>query len=382
MEKKLIYILNQYSSNSVQHFYHITHLLTSMADKGVKIALVIEKCDERPDIVHENIEVICQQETTQIKRVIELSKILKELVNRGYKKIFIRITINSTIIAIVVGKLFGAKVYYWQSGTTYEVDKDKDFFNKIKWYLKSYSKFWIVKTFVDFFVTGPESMIEYYHKVVKVKKQKLLLLYNDIDLNRFSVPSLSDREVAKKALGFENDEKIILMVHRLSPVRKTDLYIPRILESANFIDNNIHLVIIGEGPELPILQSNISKSIAKYNIHLLGSKPNSEITKYYIAADVFINPSYTEGFPRVVIEAMASGLPIVATDAGGTRDLFGPKQREFIINKDAINSFRSKLAMIVDNEKIQNELSQENIDVVNRFSTEEVSRMYIERIFE
>lgn len=381
MDKKMIYVLNHYSSKSVQHFYHVLNLLIAMADKGVKIALIIEKSDDIPDIHHPNIEVICQKQKSKIKRILELLNILKMLIKHGYTKIFIRITLNSTVVSIIAAKLYGAQTYYWQSGTTYLVDKDKTLFKKYKWLLFSYSKVWFVKTFVDFFVTGPESMVDYYVDVVKVKREKMMLLYNDIDIKRFKVPSNEDKQRAKRLLGFKNTEKIVLMVHRLSPVRKTDMYIPNIFEDESLKEQNAHLVIIGDGPELDILKKLINNSSAKERIHLLGSKPNSEITKYYTAADIFINPSYTEGFPRVLIEAMACGLPVIATDAGGTIDLFGHIQRDFIINKMNISKFREKLCNLISNDEMQRKMSKENLNIINKYSTDSVSDMYIERIF-
>jgi glycosyltransferase involved in cell wall biosynthesis len=353
----------------------------AMANKGVKIVLIIEKCDDVPHINHKNINVICQKRRNKLSRVIELKNILKVLIKEGYSKIFIRITLNSAIISIIAGKLFGAQTYYWQSGTTLVVDKEKPLFNRLKWVMFSYSKLWFIKKYVDYFVTGPESMIDYYTNVVKVNNKKMLLLYNDIDINRFSIPSITEKQNARTALGFSSSEKIILMVHRLSPVRKTDMYVPYIFEAEILKEHNAHLVIIGDGPEMPLLKKQISDSIAKDRIHLLGSKPNNEITLYYTAADIFINPSYTEGFPRVVIEAMACGLPIIATDAGGTRDLFGNLQKNYVVDKDNIEEFREKLSILISNENILKELSMENLEEIKRFSTDAVSDMYIERIF-
>ncbi|CAH2716773.1 D-inositol-3-phosphate glycosyltransferase [Neobacillus rhizosphaerae] len=381
MDKKLIYVLNHYSNKSVQHFYHILNLLIAMADKGVKIALIVEKCDDVPAFKHKNIEVICQTQKNNFKRGLELFYTLKGLIREGYSRIFVRITINSTIIAIIAAKLFGAQTFYWQSGTTFLVDSDKKIFNKLKWMLLSYSKFWFVKKFVNFFVTGPESMIDYYTNIVKVNSEKMMLLYNDIDISRFSVPSAKEKENARKVLGFSDSEKVILMVHRLSPVRKSDKYVPYIFETDRLKKHNAHLVIIGEGPELPILKRKIEDSSARDRIHLLGSKPNSEITNYYAAADLFINPSYTEGFPRVVIEAMACGLPIIATDAGGTIDLFGKLQKNYVVDKENVEEFREKLSNILEDENMLEKLSLENLSVVKKYSTESVSDMYIERIF-
>lgn len=381
MEKKLIYILNHYSKDSVQHFYHTVNLLIALADKGVNIALIIEKCDDIPEIYHQNIDVICQKEKNNVKRSIELFQILSSLIKNGYRKIFIRITINSTIISIVAAKLFNCETYYWQSGTTIEVDKDKKLLNKIKWILFSYSRLCFVKKNVNHFVTGPETMVEYYVSNLKINKKKMVLLYNDIDLQRFSETSVEEKQQIRIKLGMKDSEKIILMVHRLSPVRKTDMYIPYIFDDQYFDDINAKLLIIGDGPERPLLEQLINNSSLKDRIKVLGSKPNSEIQEYYKAADLFINPSYTEGFPRVVIEAMACGLPIVATDAGGTLDVFGPAQKEFVVDRNNVMRFKEKMKELIGDKEKLSELSHENLKRVKRYSTDSVSDMYIERIF-
>lgn len=381
MEKKLIYIMNHYSSKSVQHFNHIMNLLNEMADKGIQIALVIEKCEDLPEFSHKNIVIICQKETNDYKRVMELLRILKDLIKSGYTKTFIRISINAAIISIIANKLYGGHTYYWQSGTTLEVDKNKKIFKKIKWYIFSYSRLFFVKTFIDNFVTGPETMIEYYIKALKIKPSKMMLLYNDIDITRFNILNDLEKKELRKKLSLLNNEKIVLMVHRLSPVRKTDMYIPSLFEDPYFEENNIRLLIVGEGPEKLLLQNKINESKLQDRIVLLGSKPNNEIQQYYQAADVFINPSYTEGFPRVVIEAMACGLPVIATNAGGTIDIFGSSQKEFVVNREDVNLFREKLIKVLSNDDLIKELGDENSRHVSKFSTEEVSNMYIERIF-
>lgn len=381
MQRKLIYVMNHYSKNSVQHFNHIINLLKEIANNGVDIALVVEKCEDYPEIDHIGITVICQKETNSIKRLFELYSILKKLLKIGYKKIFVRISINATIIAIAVAKLYKGKTYYWQSGTTLEVDKERKIISKIIWYIGSYLRFWVVKTLVDNFVTGPESMVEYYIDALNIKPEKMLLLYNDIDTTRFKEKTHQEKMDLRKDLGFQESETIILMVHRLSPVRKTNKYIPEIINDDFFRKKRIRLIIVGDGPERLLLEKNIVEYALEAHISLLGNIPNREIEKFYNIADVFINPSYTEGFPRVLIEAMSCGLPIVATNAGGSQDIFGTFQREYIVDKHDIYGFKKKLIELIEDRDLRQKLGIENLNEVKKYSTEAVSRMYIERIF-
>lgn len=380
--KKLIYILNEYDDNSTQHFYHIINLLKEIANLDVKILLIIEKCVGNVDVKHENIKVICQRKRNKISRAFELIKILRSYNRKGFKKVFIRISSNAAIISIF-GLIFKTKeIYYWQSGTTYFLEK-KSFkgLKRIKWYLFQVSKIKFIIKYTNYFVTGPETMIEYYKNVVNVPRNKLKLLYNDIDLSRFSKLEETSKLKIKKELGVAINKKIILSVHRLSPVRKTSMYLNNIFKLKELMNPEHLFIIIGDGPEKDLIQNMINENSVSDFVLLLGDIPNKNISKYYQIADIFINPSYTEGFPRVIIEAMASGLPIVSTDAGGTIDLVGKLQKRYILDKEDYLNFAFKLANILKNSVFMNQLSKENKESVSKYSTKNVAKMYKEVIF-
>lgn len=381
MGKKLIYVLNHYSNNSVQHFYHVINLLQLIANEGVAIALVIEKCDDLPTITNKNIKILAQKEKRKIKRVWELFTIISKLIKlENYNKVFIRISTIGAIVSIIAAKMYKAETYYWQSGAAFEIYRALPLFKRVKWYTINYTKFWIIKSYIDYFVTGPESMVDYYVVEAKVERRKIKMLYNDIDVSRFKKASQSEKKIIREKLGLKEDRKYILLVHRFSPVRKTDYYIPYIAES-DTLGSAIDFILIGDGPDKEMLYDKILKANL-HNVFMLGEKSNSCIQDYYKACDIFINPSYTEGFPRVIIEAMASGLPIIATDAGGTRDLFGEYQQRYVVNKENRELFRSRLVELIENEDIQKMCSIENIERSKRYSTKRVAKMYVNEIWD
>lgn len=380
MEKKLIYVLNHYSKNSVQHFFHVINLLEKIADSGVKIALVIEKCDDEVEINHENIKVYAQKEKEKVKRAKELYLIIRELIGDGYKKIYIRISIAATLITCMCAHKYGAEVYYWQSGDAFSFYRNLPFPQNLKWHIKSYIPYFLVKESVDYFVTGPEYMVGYYATEGHVKKEKIRLLYNDINVDRFQVVYEEEKRRIKADLGLREDKKYILQVHRFSDYRKTDFYIPYIMEFARDRDD-IVLLIIGSGAEEELVRKAIEES-GLHNIEMIGSKPNAVIQDYYKACDVFINPSNSEGFPRVVIEAMACGKPIVATAAGGTRDIFTDVQQPYVVNVEDRELFRTRLEEMIDNKELQKTCGASNRERVQKYSTENVAKMYIDMIWE
>ncbi len=385
MNNKLIYILNHYSQNSEQHFFHVINLLKEIASSGVQIALVIEKCDDELILNHPKIKLFIQQDKSKVGRLTELFKILWKLQKAGYKKSFVRISWVAACISIMVGFFSKLKTYYWLSGQgSIESFQSLNWgIPKIKLLLTSKLPFWFIKTFVYRFVTGPESMGEYMRVVMKVSQKKILILYNDIDISRFSKATDTERINYKNQFGLPFDKKLILFVHRLSPVRKTLFYMPFIISEffKTKSRDDYHFAFAGSGPEENELKKAIEEAHVSDCISLLGAIPNNQIDQLYKSADIFINPTYAEGFPRVLIEAMACGIPLVTTDAGGICDILGIQQKEYMIEKNERLSFANKLIDLANQPKIQNILSEENLIQVQRFSTEAVAQMYCDKIY-
>ena len=380
MNKKLIYILNQYSDKESSHFFHIINLLEQIASHDVKIVLIIEKSDGIPKFNCKNIEVICQKRAGFF-RFFELLLIVFKLYLKGYRKVFVRISQWGTIPAILLSKVSRMETYFWQSGTTHETESKKKF--NISRYLKSELPFNFVKKHTTFFVTGPEIMVDYYISKVNVNANKIICLYNDIDISRFKNLSQEEKFQLKAEMGFDNNTKILLHVKRMSTIKGILFYNPYVLEkSIEFLRaNNYKCIYIGDGSEKDKLKKIIKDKHLEDIVKVIGSKPNSEIQKYYQITDVFINPTLEEGFPRVLLEAMASGLPTVTTNAGGTANMVGELQSKYMVDTKDKDGFANNLLDILQNEKLQYKLGQENLISAKRFSTENVAKMYIENIF-
>lgn len=380
MNKKLIYILNQYSDKEGSHFFHVINLLEEIASNNVIITLVIEKASGKPKFNSKNIKVVVQTKKGLL-RFFELFRIIKKLNKQGYKKAFIRISQWGAIPAILVSKISNLETYFWHSGTTHRLDKKRKInSNYFKWLITSSLPFNFVKNNISFFVSGPESMLDYYNQEVGVKREKLVCLYNDINLERFNVLDSNSRKNLKLKIGFQANEKIILFVHRFSPVRKSLFYMPYILTDV-LEDKNNKCVVIGGGPELEEFKIQVEEMGLSSQVSILGEVPNSKIQDYYSISDIFINPTYTEGFPRVLIEAMASGLPIVTTNAGGIKDILGPKQLNYMTDILDRDKFKELLNSLLYDDESCNNLISENLEHVKKYSTPNVAKMYIENIF-
>lgn len=374
MEKKVLFIINHYSSNSDQHLFHTLNLMKRLGEKGINVAVIFERVEGDLPFIHDNVIVYGQRQKHKVLRILELLVMIRKNIKDGYDKIYVRISKHTAICAALCTKIYGGETFYWHSGTGFELinevsgDKKKDL-------KKGRKDIEIIGRVVDHFITGPESMRAYYHKWCNIPFEKIGLMYNDIDTDRFKPVNKEEKSQLRNELGLESDKIYVLFVHRFSPIRRTEFYIPYCLEKIQY--KNLHFLLIGNGPEETKIRQLINKANL-CNVTFLGAQPNAIIQKYYCACDIFFNPTFCEGFPRVIIEAMGCGMPIVTTNAGGTLDLFDSYQRSFVSDVENRELLAKNLIKMIDNEECRKICSDENIKRVKKYSTDVVSDMYIQ----
>jgi glycosyltransferase involved in cell wall biosynthesis len=140
---------------------------------------------------------------------------------------------------------------------------------------------------------------------------RIEVLRNGVDLQLFRPV---EREAARQRLGFRR--KTLLSVGYLIPRKGHDIAI-RALRLLPDVD----LVIVGDGPEGPALQS-LARSLAVGDrVTLVPAVPHEDLRYYYSAADALVLASSREGWANVLLESMACGTPVVATKAGGTPEV-------------------------------------------------------------
>ncbi len=150
--------------------------------------------------------------------------------------------------------------------------------------------------------------------------EKITILHNGVDIHRFK-PIKGLKEEMRKKLDINANTNVALTVRRL--VFKNG--IDTLIESAKkAVKENTNLVflIAGKGPDLPEVRESIRQLKLEKSIKLVGFISDEELTQYYNVADFFILPSKSgEGLPLVALEAMACGLPVIATDVGGIKEI-------------------------------------------------------------
>lgn len=145
---------------------------------------------------------------------------------------------------------------------------------------------------------------------------RLRVMSNGVDLERFDLQSV---ESARERLGVRG-QPVILTVGNLHEHKGQRLVIEAFaLLQKRFA--NACLLIVGEGPDRPILRASVERAGLQEHVRLAGAVPNAEISAWYCAADVTVLASSREGWPNVLLESMACGTPVVASQVGGVPEI-------------------------------------------------------------
>jgi glycosyltransferase involved in cell wall biosynthesis len=127
-----------------------------------------------------------------------------------------------------------------------------------------------------------------------------------------------------------------------------------------------HLALIGDGPQHQLLREQTRRLGLEERIHLPGRIQN--VPEYLAKADIFVLPSLYEGFPNALCEAMASGLPVIATNCGTVADIITDRQNGLLVSPNSIDSLVAALTLLMDNPDLRLKLGVKAESVVERFS--------------
>ncbi|MCP5286920.1 MAG: glycosyltransferase family 4 protein [Burkholderiaceae bacterium] len=150
---------------------------------------------------------------------------------------------------------------------------------------------------------------------------RLHVVRNGVDTQRFRPEG---RARARAELGLQG-APLLLTVGNLVPVKGHDLALQAL---AALVPRHpgVRLVLVGDGPLRSALQAQAQALGVVDHVRFAGPVPNDQLSSWYSAADLLLLPSRSEGWANVLLEAMACGTPVVASDVGGTREVIADAQ--------------------------------------------------------
>ena len=214
-------------------------------------------------------------------------------------------------------------------------------------------------------------------EIKKIYDRDIIVIPNGINLERFE--NLS-REDIRRRLKIKEDEKVIVFVGTLRPVKGVK-YLIKTMKIITQKGTDTRLMLVGDGVDRGKLEGLVEElDLGKY-VKFIGKVPNEEVPEYMVASDVFVLPSLSESFGIVNLEAMASGLPIVATKVGGLPEVVKDGETGFLVEPRNPEQIAEKVLLIFEDDELRERISENNKKKAKEYSWESVVKR-LEKVYQ
>jgi glycosyltransferase involved in cell wall biosynthesis len=207
-------------------------------------------------------------------------------------------------------------------------------------------------------------------KMREICDRDISVVPNGIDLKRFEISS-GDKK--------DSSAKTIIFVGRLHPVKGVQ-YLIEAMAIVHLETPDVKLVIVGDGVERARLEELAERLNLKGSIQFAGQVPQESIPRLMHQADVFALSSLSESFGIVNLEAMAAGLPIVATNVGGIPDIVEEGVNGYLVNAKNPDELADRILVLLQNDEMREEMSANNREKAELYMWDKVAGT-VERIY-
>lgn len=166
-----------------------------------------------------------------------------------------------------------------------------------------------------------------------------------VDANRFSPRFRSD--ALRASMGASPDTLVVAYVGRLAAEKGLDVGLDAVRRASEARPGRLRFMAIGDGP----FEAEVHRR-APADSWLPGTLSGEALSAAYASADVFLFPSVTDTFGNVMLEAMASGLPVIGADVGPTRELVSPDRGWLVPRADVAEYTNALIALVDDRERL------------------------------
>jgi len=208
-----------------------------------------------------------------------------------------------------------------------------------------------------------------YIKFRIANEDKFDVIYSGIELNKFKELPFNENQNFKRELGIPENYLVVGTVGRLVPVKGPEF----LIEAAKYIISKypeVFFIFTGDGPLEQNLERQAFKSGIKDNIIFLGWR--NDIAGIISVYDIFALPSLNEGMGRVLVEAMALGKPIVASNVGGIPDLVTHGKNGFLVPPKNPEKLAKYIQILIGDKEKRKKMGQAGKEMVKNFSKEKM----------
>lgn len=195
-----------------------------------------------------------------------------------------------------------------------------------------------------------EKVVEQLHDAEQVPREKLGLIYNGIDLERFDVPLDADRK--RQVLDIPSDAVVMTIVANLIPYKGHSDLLSALATTARDLPDHWRLLIVGRddgiGDALAVQAGELGFGD---KVHFLGMR--DDVPDLLRISDIGLLCSHEEGFANAILEGMAAGLPMIVTDVGGNAEAVIDGTTGFVVSARSPSELGSAIVRLVNDEQLR-----------------------------
>jgi len=213
-------------------------------------------------------------------------------------------------------------------------------------------------------------------KINAVSNKKTLSVYGVVDLKRFS--PVKDKRQIRRQLGLSEDKLLFLYLSNLKKDKGVYELLNVFLQIAQEKDN-VELCICGDGVEESGMLGFIKERDQQNSMRMMGFVDPEQVDLWMKACDLFVLPSYHEGMPNVVMEAMACGMPVIASAVGGLPEAVGDCEGALLVPAKDTEALKKAMRLIIDDENTRYKMGHASRNrAQERFGVETTVRTVID----
>ena len=225
---------------------------------------------------------------------------------------------------------------------------------------------------VDCFTAVSEDLRNYFVKEIGVQEKSITVIPNGTDTSRFAPGPRN--QVLEYFLPDQFDGKVLLSVGRLTEA-KDQFTLLSAMEILKEQGRNVHLILIGDGEMREQLEREIVQKKLTNCIHMTGSR--SDVDQFLPGVDAFVLSSKREGFPMSILEAMAAGLPVIATKVGGIPEVIQDGKNGILVPSQDPASLANAICRVLDDSEYAGNLGQEaRLTIEKNYSLKTITDAY------
>lgn len=198
--------------------------------------------------------------------------------------------------------------------------------------------------------------------VYKIKEDRIEVIYNPVDISIYNKNSINKKNSA---------DVTFINVARFTSIKNQSLLIDAFSKVREQI-KNVKLILVGDGELRNAVEKKVIQNGLSEVVEFTGNVQN--VAEKLRLSDIFILPSRYEGLPLTILEAMAAGLPIIATNVGGVPDIV--KDNGVLFKDNDLNGLVAAMLKLTQDSRLRAEMGEQSVKDVEKFDVKSIAGQY------